>query len=278
MPKECLDDGVGSPWRAALPLLVGSSNVHNFTNTRAPRHTLTPLPFQLTDEEVVKLDEQQMQALHFQRDSTLNRQVHSLDVDELHVDSKAFWRFRIAGASFAYNQIRMVIGAILSVSSGLIPVDVLQAAFKGPFKVRIPVAPAGNLLLAYQHGHFFALILVYDGAKRFSLGTFPNWREGEGIDFLANWQNRCDAFKLRIYRQIASSSSSAEQFLAWMEEVSGLHKYSNQPFDNVVRRFEEWLPVYSNPDDWALRRRQALLNLWLPESRPLPPPVAPSPP
>lgn len=103
-------------------------------------------------------------------------------------------------------------------------------------------------------------------------GTFPNWRKEEGLDYLpAEIQESCDVFKRDVLYQIVSQNVSPTEFNTWMESIRTDSRFTQQDFDTIIARFHEWLPIYSNPEWFAARRRQTLLGTWLPESRALPP-------
>ncbi|CEO97565.1 unnamed protein product (mitochondrion) [Plasmodiophora brassicae] len=239
--------------RRALAAFVGPANVHNFSNTRANRAMLTALPFTLSEDEVAKLDPQQMEALHFQRNSSLNREILSLSMDEVTIRDKPFWRLRFVGASFAYNQIRLIVGAIVGVSIGILDADALPAAYRGPFRLHVPLAPPGHLLLTYEHG------------------SFPNWRQG--LQYLSEpIEQVCDDYKRTIYDWVASTTTLAS-FEAWIDEQRADERIRSQAFPNIIKRFEEWRPIYSDKQSWSKRRRLTLLSKWLPDTREPPPPL-----
>eukprot|EP00474_Spongospora_subterranea_P004633 CRZ05091.1 hypothetical protein [Spongospora subterranea] len=253
VPLHCLPDGQHD-WRKAMRDMIGPANVHNFSNTRTARDSLTPLPFTLTDQELSRLDRAQIDSLTFQRDPTLNRVIENVSVSKFSIDRSDFWRFRIQGTSFAYNQIRLMVGVILAVGANVIPLAVVKPMIKGPAVVRAPLAPAGGLLLTY------------------SQGTFPDWKHGNGVDYLpASIQALCDKYKNEvIYREI-NRSTFVSEFTSWLDETKNDERLQEQDFDTIVKRFDEWLPIYKNPELHALKRRQTLLAKWLPETRPFPP-------
>jgi len=56
--------------------------------------------------------------------------------------------------SFIFSQIRMIIGTSIHCALGLIPDEVMEAAFVLPYHVPLPMAPAEGLLLV-NSGYIF---------------------------------------------------------------------------------------------------------------------------
>ncbi|KAG9402900.1 hypothetical protein AC1031_006446 [Aphanomyces cochlioides] len=64
------------------------------------------------------------------------------------VHGEPFICIRLRGASFLLNQIRLMVGAVLGVASGALPLDIFDAALKTNQIVRLPTAPAEGLVLS----------------------------------------------------------------------------------------------------------------------------------
>ena len=60
------------------------------------------------------------------------------------------YRVKLVGASFALNQIRKMMGLVLSVLHGTVPESVLTIALSSPFRVHVPLAPGESLILTSQ--------------------------------------------------------------------------------------------------------------------------------
>mmetsp|Transcript_20481 Transcript_20481/g.19807 ORF Transcript_20481/g.19807 Transcript_20481/m.19807 type:complete len:633 (-) Transcript_20481:154-2052(-) len=60
---------------------------------------------------------------------------------------KDFIRIRVRGQSFLLHQIRLMIGAAVLVSRGVLPESALELALTGPYFINFPLAPAEGLIL-----------------------------------------------------------------------------------------------------------------------------------
>ena len=58
--------------------------------------------------------------------------------------------FHLAGSGFLYNQIRYMVGALMYVASGVLPLEILRAALTTNVALRLPLAPACGLCLCAQ--------------------------------------------------------------------------------------------------------------------------------
>ncbi len=60
----------------------------------------------------------------------------------------------LAGSGFLYNQIRYMMGALMFVGAGILPVEMVALALSSPAALRLPLAPACGLCLRSQGFHF----------------------------------------------------------------------------------------------------------------------------
>eukprot|EP00438_Fugacium_kawagutii_P030154 Skav235176 [mRNA] locus=scaffold721:230861:232189:- [translate_table: standard] len=73
------------------------------------------------------------------------------------LDGRAFAVLRITGRDFLYHQIRGMAGIVCALSLGVVPSDYLDLALSNESNVEVPLAPAGNLVLAeclFRDGEF----------------------------------------------------------------------------------------------------------------------------
>ena len=73
------------------------------------------------------------------------------------LSNKAFAVLRITGRDFLYHQIRGMAGLVCTLALGVLPSDYLDLALSNEANVEVPLAPAGNLVLAeciFRDGQF----------------------------------------------------------------------------------------------------------------------------
>lgn len=73
------------------------------------------------------------------------------------LSNKAFAVLRITGRDFLYHQIRGMAGLVCALALGVLPSDYLDLALSNEANVEVPLAPAGNLVLAeciFRDGQF----------------------------------------------------------------------------------------------------------------------------
>jgi tRNA pseudouridine38-40 synthase len=102
-------------------------------------------------------DSREEQLALFVKNSHHNRRILRTDIlppFKLDVEEDEEWViFKFVGESFAYNQIRRMLGFVLLVAHGYVPVDALRIALRSPFKFMVPMTPGECLYL--EGGTFF---------------------------------------------------------------------------------------------------------------------------
>lgn len=124
---------------------------------------------------------------------------------------------RITGRSFLYHQIRGMVGLAVAVVSGMVPEAYLGFALSEQCNVKVPLAPAGNLVLAecaFRDDDFAA-----PWAARARGATFA--RAGRRGLPGASSASACSGLRAAVVKEINSDASRAS-FVAFMRELEEL--------------------------------------------------------
>lgn len=142
-------------------------------------------------------------------DVRLHRTVHVFDADRVTVGGVEFVRFELSAESFVYHQIRKMVGSLVAVAQGWLPPDMVKVALQAPFRMTMPLAPAGFLFLDYTPRAFW------------------DYRTGQDRHVLtgAELAELIDFRETVIYPRIAAiaaGSEMQESLEAWLEKSHSL--------------------------------------------------------
>lgn len=106
-------------------------------------------PYDLSDKN--KLDEclDVMESCTAFNADYLKRNISSINVENVIVNSKNYFRIELVGNSFLLHQIRKIIGSSLAILNGTWSENLLKLALKTPYRIPTPVAPSFPLCQMY---------------------------------------------------------------------------------------------------------------------------------
>eukprot|EP00026_Physarum_polycephalum_P000491 Phypoly_transcript_00492.p1 GENE.Phypoly_transcript_00492~~Phypoly_transcript_00492.p1 ORF type:complete len:1513 (+),score=402.57 Phypoly_transcript_00492:101-4639(+) len=164
--------------------------------------------------------------------------------------------FKFVGESFAYNQIRKMLGFILHISHHHVPAESLPMALKSPFKINVPMTPGQSLYLlggTYLDRHYH-LIDMFD--------FLPEGELASGEKFDRNSKS------LRWHHLLETSSTSTalgaivlQRMKDFRDNVLHPHIYSLYQSSNFFQEFLDGIKQerFTIPD---FPQAQALFEVW----------------
>ena len=130
-----------------------------------------------------------------------------------------YWIVRVIGQSFVLHQIRLMLGAAVSVARGLLPLEAVRASLDGPFRVQYRRVPGSGLLLARA--------TFWDAkAERYRLES------------TATIERRVDAFKRNVLYPHIHPLADQEWRVHLDEQAGGQVAYQN--VQTLLRQYDRW--------------------------------------
>ncbi|KAK4537508.1 hypothetical protein CDCA_CDCA12G3533 [Cyanidium caldarium] len=130
-----------------------------------------------------------------------------------------YWIVRVIGQSFVLHQIRLMLGAAVSVARGLLPLEAVRASLNGPFRVQYRRVPGSGLLLARA--------TFWDAkAERYRLES------------TATIERRVDAFKRNVLYPHIYPLTDQEWRVHLDEQAGGQVAYQN--VQTLLRQYDRW--------------------------------------
>lgn len=224
---------------SVLNAFIGQHHFHNYTPRN--REMKCKPDVNINDPLYEKLDHIQQRMLRFEWDSYYTRNISSFECDQIEIEGKPFHRFTIKGESFAYNQIRKIMGIVIAMSHGYYSKQFLEWSLQPPLGIPVPLASASPLLLTFAEKSFINFRNDIDDLGGLYEETFAN----------------IDAFKARIYTCIANTDMKAD----FDELLEFAEKYKDELEQNrglIKKRYNEYL----NASGYGKQRNPKVFELW----------------
>lgn len=194
--------------------------------------------------------------------------------DPFQVDGKEFVKINILGQSFVMHQIRKMIGLVLAVTNGMLPLSLVPISLNSPMPLRIPMAPGNFLILhhcSFSDGsttcpptNISNLETKDDGAGsdlnhfNFSVNEFRIVENHTVYLLTPEIERRIQSFALNnIYSHIVKISD--EIWEEWKEFLQ-YYSISDEEFQFISEKYREWSDVVqerceSRRRNWFLKQR-----------------------
>ncbi|KAJ1978947.1 tRNA pseudouridine synthase 1 [Dimargaris verticillata] len=126
------------------------------------------------------------------------------------IDGTEWLSLKVHGQSFMMHQIRKMVGLVILLVRGQMPLDLIPQTMKD-FKINIPKAPGLGLLLEQT---------VFEAYSKRAVDL------GSNVVSFASYQDQIDAFKQEfIYAQITREEMSAAVFDGWVRHIEAFPEY-----------------------------------------------------